>query len=147
MADQEIRRRASIGSSMLLVLFIVLCLSTFCILSLENANSDAQMSERNAAAVQEYYRADALGTDFLQQVDTELFNASGREKLPDALKEYYQEDRDLFVTDIAMKSGQALHIELKPDWNTKTVTVASWKVYNREDYEIDQSVKVWAGES
>jgi hypothetical protein len=65
----------------------------------------------------------------------------------EAYADYYIKDRDIFATDIAMKSGQALHIELKPDWETKKTEVMVWKVYNQEDYEIDQSIKVWNGES
>lgn len=52
MADYEIRRNAGIGSSSLIVIFIVLCLTTFGLLSLGNAKNDALLSERNAEAVQ-----------------------------------------------------------------------------------------------
>jgi hypothetical protein len=147
MASQEIRKRANIGSSSLIVIFIVLCLVTFSILSLGNANNDTQISERNAQAVQEYYRADALGTEFLGMIDETMKNSADKAAVLSVCGEYYQQDSDLFATDITMKSGQALHIELKPDWQKKDVEVSAWKVYNQEDYEIDQSMKVWSGQS
>ena len=46
MASQEIRRKANIGSSTLIVIFIVLCLATFSLLSLGNAKSDSLLSDR-----------------------------------------------------------------------------------------------------
>lgn len=150
MADQEVRRRANIGSSSLIVIFIVLCLVTFGVLSLGNAKSDSLLSDRNAEAVQEYYRADALGVDFLKQVDRALLNAPGsgdeaREAVLETLGDYYVEETGHFCTEIAMKADQALHIELLPDWDAKTVEVTNWYVYNKEDYEIDQSINVWDG--
>lgn len=154
MADYEIRRNAGIGSSWLIVIFIVLCLTTFGLLSLGNAKNDALLSERNAEAVQEYYRADCLGETFLQQVDQAVLEAgqSGAAD-PEELKrqviaqfgDYYQEDTDRICTEIPMKAGQALRIELLPDWAGGSCRVAVWRVYNQEDYEIDQSIRVWKG--
>ena len=59
MAKQEIRRKANIGSSSLILIFIVLCLVTFSVLSLGNAKREDALSHRSADSVQEYYRADA----------------------------------------------------------------------------------------
>lgn len=153
MADYEIKRYANIGSSLLLVIFIVLCLTTFGLLSLQNARNDALLSERSAEAVKEYYRADCLGETFLQQTDKVFLNAQKNGAGPEAVKrqvtselgDYYQEDTDRICTDIPMRAGQALRIELLPDWEKGSCSVAVWSVYNCEDYEIDQSVRVWRG--
>ena len=64
MAKQEIRRKANIGSSSLILIFIVLCLVTFSVLSLGNAKREDALSRRSADSVQEYYRADAAGEAF-----------------------------------------------------------------------------------
>lgn len=64
MAKQEIRRKANIGSSSLILIFIVLCLVTFSVLSLGNAKREDALSRRSADSVQEYYRADAAGETF-----------------------------------------------------------------------------------
>ncbi len=46
-----------------------------------------------------------------------------------------------------MESGQALSIKLKILWDGPERTrVCQWTVYNREEYEIDQDMPVWAGE-
>ena len=72
MADYEVRRKANIGSSSLILIFIVLCLATFGLLSLGNAKSDELLSVRNAVAVKDYYQADGLGQEFVRQVDQAL---------------------------------------------------------------------------
>ena len=76
MADYEMRRKANIGSSSLILIFIVLCLATFGLLSLGNARGDELLSVRNAAAVKEYYRADGVGEEFVQTVD-QAFKRAG----------------------------------------------------------------------
>ncbi len=155
MASQEIKRRANIGSSTLIVIFIVLCLTTFSLLSLGNAKSDALLSGRNADAVREYYRADSLGTEFYRQLDGSVAAAARQTSDPDGLKkavarqwkDYYDASDDVFETEIAMNAGQALQIRIQVDWEQAGSRVLTWKVYNKEDYEIDQSMKVWDGES
>lgn len=151
MADFEMKRKANIGSSSLILIFIVLCLATFGLLSLGNARGDELLSVRNAAAVKEYYRADGLGEEFLQSVDQSL-QAAGtgsvemvKEQVLAEFGDFYQEDKESFLTDIPMDAGQALRVELGVDWQRRSLEVRSWKVYIQEEYEIDQSVRVWSG--
>ena len=118
MADFETKKKANIGSSSLILIFIVLCLATFGLLSLGNARGDELLSVRNAAAVKEYYRADGLGEEFLRQVDQSLQKADAgsvetvKEQVLAEFGDYYQEDRKSFLTDIPMDAGQALRVEL-----------------------------------
>ena len=139
MAKQEIRRKANIGSSSLILIFIVLCLVTFSVLSLGNAKREDALSRRSADSVQEYYRADA-GEAFLQLADQALLKGD-----KDSLMPYLQSASGTYCTDVAMNAGQALRVELALDWEQKTYQVLSWKVYHQEDYEIDQSIPVWSG--
>lgn len=58
-----------IGVSSLLVIFIVLCLTTFAALSLTSANADLKMARRAAQTVSEYYAADSRAVELLVQAD------------------------------------------------------------------------------
>ena len=82
MAKQEIRRKANIGSSSLILIFIVLCLVTFSVLSLGNAKREDALSRRSADSVQEYYRADAAGEAFLQLADQALLKGDKDSLMP-----------------------------------------------------------------
>lgn len=132
MANYEIKRKANIGTTSLILIFIVLCLSVFAVLSLENARREDLLSQKNAEAVQEYYRADTEGVVFFQKMDR-------------AVKEKSDIDEISFVKEIPMQSGLGLRIILIPDWEQKTVRIQEWKVYDRETMEIDQSMPVWTG--
>ena len=100
MAKQEIRRKANIGSSSLILIFIVLCLVTFSVLSLGNAKREDALSRRSADSVQEYYRADAAGEAFLQLADQALrveLALDWEQKTYQVLswKVYHQEDYEI----------------------------------------------------
>ena len=60
----------SVGGASILMIFVILCLTTFGILSYVTANADARISERNAEAVRNYYKAN-------RQVQTKLGEVDG----------------------------------------------------------------------
>ena len=61
MAGETFRNKVNIGLSSLILIFIVLCLSTFGLLSLSSARGDLELAERGAEAVKAYYEADSKG--------------------------------------------------------------------------------------
>ena len=142
MAKQESGFKANIGSSSLILIFIVMCLVTFGMLSLTSAKSDLSLANRNADAVTEYYRADTEGEAFYRmvagEVKTACANASGHEErlalLEKALGEYYR--HGAAVTEVAMER------DLEGEGS---VRVTKWNVIQTEDYEIDDSMPVWGG--
>lgn len=147
------KRNINIGTTSLILIFIVLCLSTFGLLSLSNARGDWNLADKNAGAVRTYYEADARGEQFVQMVDRVLRETADRglsgtdreAALKEKLAGYYQADGSV-QTDIGMEFGQALHIELTLAEDAG-YEIRCWNVYNREDYEIDNSIPVWTGES
>ena len=68
MAKQKNGYRANIGGPSLILIFIVMCLVTFGMLSLSTAKSEHNLAVRNASAITEYYRADGEGEAFYQMV-------------------------------------------------------------------------------
>lgn len=152
MADHEMRRKANIGSSSLILIFIVLCLATFSILSLSNAKREAVLSEKNAAAVQAYYRADSEGVAFLAEVSRSLSQipegmgeAAAQQQILEQMNDHFEQDSGHLYTEIPMDNGQALRIELEPDWIRRTCQIDVWNVYQKEEMMIDQSITVWTG--
>ena len=145
------RKQANIGTTSLILIFVILCLSTFSLLSLSSAKGDLSLAEKNAKAVQAYYEADAAGETFVQMVH-QVFREAKEQKLAGARREDYFKEKlgsyyldGLVQTDIGMEFGQALHIELRPEADEE-YRIQSWYVYNREEYEIDRSMPVWTGE-
>ena len=78
MKDKQQPFFVNIGSSSLLVIFLVLCLATFAILSLSSAKSDHTFSERLAVHKQAYYEASERAETIVGEIDRILYEtASG----------------------------------------------------------------------
>lgn len=167
MAKSEMKSGANIGSASLILIFIVLCLGTFGLLSLTSAKNDLDLAERNAAAVAGYYQADASGEEFRMEVDRLAKEAAGQSRktpedyLAEALESSGQESSGIsgitkgFLpeeksawAEIGMDNGQALSIKIRVETEEGpgSTSVRQWMVYNREEYEIDQDMPVWSGE-
>lgn len=58
----------SIGSSSILMVFVVLCLTTFATLSLVSANADYKLSRKTADAAATYYALDTAGERMLSDL-------------------------------------------------------------------------------
>ena len=118
MAEQTSRNKVNIGLSSLILIFIVLCLSTFGLLSLSSARGDLELAERGAQAAQEFYEADSKGQQWLAETDRMLQKMQGQsleEKSADLAAQPgngYDGQSGLIFTEIPMERGQSLHIDL-----------------------------------
>lgn len=74
--DKEQSTFVNIGSSSLLIVFVILCLATFAILSLSSAKSDYSLSERLAEHKAQYYEASSKAETVLDEIDTILANTA-----------------------------------------------------------------------
>lgn len=66
----------SVGTSSILMIFVVLCLTTFGVLSYVTANADYKLSQKNADAVTAYYQADSKANELLKTIDSQLLLAN-----------------------------------------------------------------------
>ena len=154
MENTEKKQKGSIGSSTLILIFIILCLATFALLSLSNAGGDRNLANKNAEAVRTYYEADSQGERFVQMVDQAVQEVrketsdqvKQHQMLAEKLGNYYNADNRTAETDIPMDFDQALHMELALD-SQEHYVIRSWRVYNQKDYEIDSKMPVWDGGS
>lgn len=65
----------SVGGSSILMIFVVLCLTTFGILSYSTADADCKITNKNAETVQSYYQACGNAEKKLKQIDSALAEA------------------------------------------------------------------------
>ncbi len=70
--DKQQSSFVNIGSSSLLVIFLILCLVTFAILSVSSAKSDYSFSERLAEHKKAYYEASARAERIAHEIDKQL---------------------------------------------------------------------------
>ena len=57
-----------IGSSSILVIFVILCLTTFSALSLVSANADLKLTMRTNSAITDCYNADSLDEEKIESI-------------------------------------------------------------------------------
>ncbi len=157
MAGQAAKHKVNIGLTSLILIFIILCLATFSLLSLSSARGDQSLALRSAQAVTEYYRADAQGEKWLKQADAILqkdttAGTMSQEEIQALAKKTasqlgcdIDETTGYISTDISMERGQALHIDLALTGDENRYEVRSWYVYDSGNYEIDDSMPVWGG--
>ncbi len=119
----------SVGTSSILMIFVVLCLTTFGVLSFVTANADYKLSRKNADAVFAYYQSDSKADELLKMIDSRLLLAresakycetnTDISKIPHA--EQYRQNRDFRQVTALMQTG-------KPS-DQKAAQAYRWFVY------------------
>lgn len=144
----------SIGTASLILIFIVLCLVTFGVLSLSSAGSEWRLSEKNLVAVKGYYEADCKAVDFqlaMEEAFAEAKKTSSEntfyENVSALAGDYYIAEDEAVETLIEMPYGQGLFVKLVPDWDENFgYRIGEWRVVEVTTYEVDRRMPVWTGE-
>ena len=58
-----------VGTSSILLIFVLLCMITFAVLSLVSARSDYRLSQKNAEHTKDYYEAESRANEILMTID------------------------------------------------------------------------------
>lgn len=69
------RYHVGIGMPSILMIFVVLCLTTFGVLSYSSANADYKLTVKHEEYMNEYYQADAKAQEILMEIDDILYEA------------------------------------------------------------------------
>ena len=137
------RSAPTVGASSLLVIFAVLCLTVFAMLSLSTVQADKRLSDRSAAAALGYYEADTEAE--------EIFARLRAGELPDgvtvttyAAEESAAIQGSIYSYTCVISETQAIQVELAEQngiW-----TVLRWQAVSTTAWEADDSVDIWDGD-
>lgn len=120
----------AIGGSSLLVIFAVLCLTVFALLSLSTVQAEKRLSDASANAVTAYYEADLEAERIFARL------RSG-ERVPGV-----EESAGIYSYACPISEKQTLLVELQ---KTEGIwTVLRWQVAAQTE-EISQTLPVWDG--
>lgn len=151
----------SVGGSSILVVFILLCLTTFATLSLASANADKKLTDKAALAITQYYEADSRAEELLSVVDGCLFQAmtgaadksaylSGVESLISGIDTPVTLDGDFIRYTVPVNENQSLEVALKVLYPADTGELferLEWKVVNTGEWTPeDESFLLWGGD-
>lgn len=121
------KNRITIGISSIVLIFMILCLAVFSLLSLSDAKSALTFAQKRAETVQIFYEADIEAQKFIRDYRS--------------LDAEQKQSETTIVYELPMRSGQTLHLELSADGSD----ILSYYVYNNTDYVIDSDLPVWGG--
>lgn len=154
----------NIGSSSLLIIFLIVSLVTFSVLSLSSARSDYSFSRKLASHKEEYYATSSKAEAVVSEIDdtlseyaksfgensdgyyqkiSETFSGMQIEGVTLSLTE--KEQRPSILFSVPMSDSQALNVELGiTDYsNSETYyEVNAWQVISTEAWENDQSIQL-----
>ena len=119
-----------VGVASVLVIFGVLCLTVFALLSLSTVQAEKRLSDKAAQAVADYYRADLAA-------ETVFARLRAGENLPDV-----QVSDGLYRYQCPVSEHQILLVELQKDEDQWTVL--RWQTVTGQE-ALDQSLPVWDG--
>lgn len=113
------------GAASLMVIFAVLCLAVFAVLSLSTALADSRLEHTAADTILKYYHADAAAEEYLSELRAKRENG-----------EY---DYSIPVSDT-----QILSVRARIDEDG--YNILKWQLEYSADWEADESMNVWNGE-
>ena len=120
----------AIGGSSLLVIFAVLCLSVFALLSLSTVQAEKRMADASVKSVRAYYEADLEAEKIFARL-------RGGETVSGV-----QKDGNIYRYSCRVTENQLLNVELKEDGDEWTVCL--WQVI-AQSQPISETLPVWDG--
>ena len=117
----------NMGISLMLVVFIVLCMVVFSVLSLSTSLKDYSYSKENAENTQEYYEACNLGERELAKIKSNFST--------------YEEGEELEYL-ITINDDKSLQIVAKLYPSANTYEIKTWKVISTIEWVGDDSIPV-----
>ena len=131
MADRERFSPPMVGGASLLVIFAVLTLTVFALLSLSTALANDRLSSAAAQAVYDYYQADCQAEAILAQL------RQGRQP-PGVARQ-----GDVFAYSCPISDTQTLLVEVRLD--VDTYTILRWQAVSTAPWQPDDSLNLWDG--
>ncbi len=128
---------AAVGGSSLLVIFAVLCLTVFALLTLSTAAADSRLSQDAADAVEAYYQADS-------QAEALWARLRAGERPEEVTETAEDAGSTLYEYTVPVSQGQELRVSLQLEdgiW-----TVVQWQAVSTADWQADEDLTVWDGE-
>ena len=121
----------AVGASSLLVIFAVLCLTVFALLSIATVRADGQLGDNVERAVSGYYAADCQAEQLLAQLRTG--------ELPEGVTE----ENGMYTYTFPISDTQILAVQVVLDGDS--YRILRWQALSSVSWEADDRIPVWDG--
>jgi len=133
-----------VGSASIVLVFAVLCLTIFSLITFVVAGNDKALVDAKAEMVTGYYKADTLAelilADILSPGETpaEIRGV----KINTGFDDNLNSETTFFFCDISESKALYVNLILHDD----SFDILSWRMYDKDEWEIDDSINVWTGD-
>lgn len=148
----------NIGSASMLVIFIILCLVTFSVLSVASTNSDRTYAQNVADRTEQYYNACNKAEEVLAAIDSVIsasyrqygadYLKEGAALLPASLSDVPLESADFPVISFSVRLNEsqelfvAFKLQTPSDSASALYQILSWKEISTEDWNYDEPLNL-----
>lgn len=119
------------GGISLLVVFAVLCLTVFALMSLTTVQADSRLTDASLQAVENYYAAEGEALGILARL------------LDGEVPEGVVLDQDVYAYTCPVSKNQELKVEVEIDG--KDYAILRWQVVSVRQEKEAENVKLWDG--
>ena len=125
------------GTASILMIFVVLCITTFATLSFVQANAQVNLARRNMTKLNEYYAADVQGLAVATKVDEMLdqgeLDLAELKRLNETCA--LNDDELSYTVDLNERQYLSIVLDVSQSWSK----VISWQLLSNDEglYEID----------
>ena len=133
MREKSTRSLPAVGLSSLLVIFAVLCLTVFALLSVSTVSAHQRLAQSSRQAVTGYYRADSQAEKILSQL------RSG--EIPQGVTQ----EGNQFTYSCPISDTQTLAVCVEVEG--QQYQILRWQAISTQDWEAEDKLPVWNGET
>jgi len=132
-----------VGSASIVLVFAVLCLTVFSLITYVVAANDKALVDAEASLVTGYYEADALAERIVAEIlDTDLIPSSVQGIDIETNWDMYL-DAELVEFSCPVADRNALYVRLA--LRSDSYDILSWRMYNTDEWSFDDRINVWQG--
>ena len=138
------RSGIGVGSASMVLVFAVLCLTIFSLITFVVANNERAVVEAKVNLVTGYYEADALAEQILIDIlaaDTVPSSSHGVEILT-RWNEELDVDTIYYYCDISPVKALYVNLVVRDD----SYDILSWRMRDTDIWTFDDSINVWSGD-
>jgi len=135
-------RGVGVGTISLVMIFAVLCLTVFAMLTLSSANAEKTLSDRTSSFVTGYYAADSEAT----KIRAAIADSFAKGALPESIEGTaitYERSGDAVYASFSCSVNDVQDLLVKLELTQGKDTVLEWKTGYAKDWNVDNSIVVW----
>lgn len=141
-----------VGSASIVLIFAVLCLTIFSLITYIVANNNKALVDAETALVVGYYEADALAERVLAEI---MFDRTRSIAGPPPGEVYgidvqwvydEQSGMDTAYFYCPISEAKSLYVHVSPDDVNGSFDILSWRMIDTDEWQSDDSINVWTGD-